>query len=90
MCVVYVKGNIAGIIVLDWREFDVKGVEILYFGLRSEYFGYGLGCYLLRHIADTVWSHNKDTRRLWVHTCTLDHPSALKTYQKAVCKFGDL
>lgn len=80
----YIKGSPAGFFELDWREFDVKGVEIVYFGLLPECIGYGLGCYLLRFIVDMVWKHNPETRRLWVHTCNFDHPAALRTYQRAV------
>ncbi len=30
---------------------------------------------------DAAWS--RAPSRLWVHTCTLDHPSALAVYQRA-------
>jgi hypothetical protein len=30
---------------------------------------------------ETAWSH--PIKRLWLHTCTLDHPSALAFYQRS-------
>ncbi len=57
---------------------DKKEVEITYMGIFKEYFGKKLGGYLLTHALRNSWSHNPE--RVWVHTCTLDHPNALKNY----------
>jgi len=57
---------------------DIREVEITYFGIFKNYFGKKLGGYLLTHALETAWKHNP--RRVWVHTCTLDHPNALRNY----------
>ncbi|MEN8194955.1 MAG: GNAT family acetyltransferase [Pseudomonadota bacterium] len=79
VCVLYYAGTPAGYAELDFRQ---KGeIELAYFGLIPDYIGLGLGSYLLDWAIDTAWSRNP--RRLWVNTCTLDHPAALPVYQKA-------
>ena len=52
--------------------------EITYFGLLEEYIGRGIGGYALS-VARRK-SFEKDIKRVWLHTCTLDHPNALKNY----------
>lgn len=79
VCVLYYDGTPAGYAELDFRR---EGeVELAYFGLIQDYIGLGLGRYMLDWAIDAAWS--RDPRRLWVHTCTLDHPAALPIYQKA-------
>lgn len=75
--VAYKEGAIAGYFEL-LRESDE--VEIIYFGLTEAFIGRGLGGYLLSEAIRKAWDWH-GTRRVWVHTCTLDHPSALKNYQ---------
>lgn len=41
---------------------------------------WGFGGGLLSHAITSAWEW-PGTRRVWVHTCTLDHPSALQNYQ---------
>jgi GNAT superfamily N-acetyltransferase len=53
-------------------------VEIAYFGLLPEFIGRGWGKYLLTTAAKTAWDQRP--RRVWLHTCTLDHPAALPNY----------
>ena len=55
-------------------------VELKYFGLLARCAGRGLGGYLLTQAVDRAWHMNPGVRRVWVHTCTLDHPSALHNY----------
>ena len=47
-------------------------------GIFKDYFGKKLGGYLLTHALRSGWSHQPS--RIWVHTCTLDHPNALRNY----------
>lgn len=75
--VAYHRGAIAGYYELRRQDEDV---EILYFGLESGFFGRGFGGALLSHATRSAWSW-PGTRRVWLHTCTLDHPSALQNYQ---------
>ncbi len=65
--------------------FDLRGgedgsVEIALFGLMPEFVGRGLGRYLLHRATEEAWAAGTD--RVWLHTCTLDHPSALPNYLK--------
>jgi GNAT superfamily N-acetyltransferase len=77
--VLTVKGAPAGFAELDRR---VEGeIELVQFGLMPEFIGQGLGRYFLQWTIDKEWSHSP--RRLWLHTCTKDHPAALPNYLKA-------
>jgi ribosomal protein S18 acetylase RimI-like enzyme len=53
-------------------------IEIVYFGLLPAYVGQGLGGHLLTCAVEQAWALN--VRRVWLHTCTLDHPQALANY----------
>ena len=57
---------------------ELKETEISYFGLLEEYIGKGIGGYALSEAIRK--SFEKNIRRVWLHTCTLDHPNALKNY----------
>jgi GNAT superfamily N-acetyltransferase len=73
------EGVPAGFAELDWR---IEGeIELVQFGLMPEYIGQGLGRYFLQWTIDKAWSYSP--RRLWLHTCTKDHPAALPNYLKA-------
>lgn len=80
--VFYVGGVPAGYAELDRRI--RHEVEIAYFGLMPEFLGTGIGKYFLRWAIDQAWSYHP--KRIWVHTCTEDHPNALPTYQR--CGFS--
>ena len=56
----------------------LEETEISYFGLLEEYIGKGIGGYALSVAIKK--SFEKNIRRVWLHTCTLDHPNALKNY----------
>jgi GNAT superfamily N-acetyltransferase len=75
--VAYVRGAPAGYFEL---EAQAEGnVEIAYFGLLAQFIGQGLGGALLTAAIERAWEMG--ARRVWVHTCSLDHPSALPAYQ---------
>ena len=57
---------------------ELKETEISYFGLLEEYIGKGIGGYALSEAIKK--SFEKKIKRVWLHTCTLDHPNALKNY----------
>ena len=54
------------------------GIEIAYFGLLAAFTGRGLGRYLLAAAVTRAWELGPS--RVWVHTSSLDHPSALPNY----------
>lgn len=53
-------------------------VEIAYFGLMPAGIGHGLGRAFLTKAVDVAW--RPVPTRVWLHTCTLDHPAALANY----------
>jgi len=75
--VAYLYGTPAGYYELEPQEGD--SVEICYFGLLPQFIGKGVGGRLLTHAIARGWA--KGARRVWVHTCSLDHPLALTNYQ---------
>lgn len=75
---VFIANQAEGLLELDYR---VDGeCEIAFFGLSSSNTGRGLGPWLMSEVMSLAWS--RPIKRLWVHTCTFDHPSALGFYQK--------
>ncbi|MEZ5933833.1 MAG: GNAT family N-acetyltransferase [Alphaproteobacteria bacterium] len=77
--VLWVQGVPAGLIELDRRS--PPEIELFYFGLVPDFVGRGLGRFALDWAVDRACSFRPS--RFWVHTCDLDHPNALPTYQKA-------
>lgn len=67
-----------GIVELDRR--DPTNVEISFFGLKPGATGQGIGPRMMAAALDKAWQPM--TRRVWLHTCTLDHPGALNFYRR--------
>jgi ribosomal protein S18 acetylase RimI-like enzyme len=57
---------------------DISEVEIAYLGLLEEYHNRKLGSYLLSSAIKN--SFLSEAKRVWVHTCSLDHKNALTNY----------
>ena len=57
---------------------DKNEVEIAYLGLLEEYLNKKLGSYLLT--SAIKYSFLEKPKRVWVHTCSLDHKNALNNY----------
>lgn len=77
--VLYVDGVPAGYFELDART---EGeVELVYFGLMPSFIGLKLGPWFLDCAVFAAWDLRP--RRIWVHTCSLDHPRALSLYQRS-------
>lgn len=73
-----VDGEPAGYFEL---EFQAPGdVEIIYFGLLDEFTGCGFGAAMLTEAVRRAWSFGA-VSRVWLHTCTGDHPAALNNYR---------
>ena len=75
--VVDARGIEVGMLELDFRT--AGACEIAYFGLIPELAGQGHGRWLMGETLARAWG--KGVTRVWVHTCTLDHPSALGFYR---------
>ena len=71
------KDDLAGYFELISHK-DKKEVEIAYLGLLEEYYNKKLGSYLLSVAIRNSFSDK--TKRVWVHTCSLDHQNALNNY----------
>jgi GNAT superfamily N-acetyltransferase len=72
------EGEPAG--YFELREHENRTVEIAYFGLLPDFIGRGWGKYLLTRAVQAAWKLRP--ARVWLHTCTLDHPAALPNYVK--------
>ena len=57
---------------------EKKEAEIAYFGILEEYQNKKLGSFLLSEAIKKSFLDN--TKRVWVHTCSLDHKNALSNY----------
>ena len=68
-----------GLLELDFRE--PGHCEIGMFGVTAKLVGTGAGRWLMNRALDIAWS--RPIERLWLHTCTFDHPSALAFYQRS-------
>ncbi len=75
--VAYYDGSPAG--YFELRHDALNDVEITYFGLAPKFIGRGLGGYLLTVALEQAWALSP--HRVWVHTCSRDHASALPNYQ---------
>ena len=72
----HLRGTPAGYFELNDQDGDV---EIAYFGLLPQFLGKGLGGGFLTAAVEKAWEMG--AVRVWVHTCSFDHPNALKNYQ---------
>ncbi len=90
------NGRDIGLLELDRR---VAGeVEIAFFGLLESAVGQGIGAGLMAQALELAWApaassekHANAISRVWVHTCTFDHPGAVRFYQRcgfAICQLG--
>jgi GNAT superfamily N-acetyltransferase len=55
--------------------------KLVYFGLAPAWIGRRVGSWLLERAVQQAWDGR--TSRVTVHTCSLDHPRALPTYERA-------
>jgi len=68
-----------GLLELDFRT--PGDCELAFFGLVPEAIGSGRGRHLMDQALARAWA--RPIRRLWVHTCTFDHPSAVAFYTRS-------
>ena len=76
---VFFEGREAGYLEIEKQEGG--SVEIVYFGLRPEMIGKGLGGAMLTKAVEEAWGLG-GVKRVWLHTCTEDHPYAVSNYEK--------
>lgn len=79
--VLYQQGVPAGYVELWCHPEDQHSVELKFFGLMPAYIGKGLGPLLAQ--AAIALAQQWHAGRVWLHTCSDDHPAALATYQRA-------
>ena len=70
-------GNFIGFYMLHPQS--EANIEVAYFGLLPGYIGGGFGGHLLTNALNEAFS--MDATRVWIHTCSLDHPYALRNYK---------
>lgn len=73
------QGIEIGLLELDFRK--TPDCELAFFGLVPQLAGKGHGRWLMAQANMLAW--RKGVERFWVHTCTLDHPTALGFYVKS-------
>ncbi len=71
------KNDLVGFFELIFH-LESNETEIAYFGILEEYQNRKLGSYLLSEAIKKSFLNN--TKRVWVHTCSLDHKNALTNY----------
>lgn len=74
--ILYVEGTPAGYCELENQPGG--DVEIRSLGLIPRFVGEGLGGHLLTEGVERAW--DRGAERVWLHTCSLDHPKALNNY----------
>ena len=60
------------------HEHNSKTSEIAYFGILNDYIGKKFGSYLLSEAIKKCFELN--SKKVWLHTCSLDHSHALGNY----------
>ena len=73
------EGRDEGLLELDFREGGQ--CELAFFGVTEKLIGGGAGRWLMNRSLELAWS--RPIGRVWVHTCTSDHPAALAFYQRS-------
>lgn len=76
---VELDGAEVGLLELDFRA--EGACELAFFGLTGAARGRGAGRWLMERALELAW--RRPVRRVWVHTCTLDHPAALGFYERS-------
>jgi GNAT superfamily N-acetyltransferase len=74
--IAYQEGTPVG--YLELNEQAEENIEIAFYGLLPRFLGNGLGRAFLSRAIQIAW--DRTPKRVWVHTCSLDHPAALPNY----------
>jgi len=73
------EGADEGLLELDFRQ--PGACEIGMFGVTAGLTGTGAGRWLMNRALELAWV--RDVERVWLHTCTYDHPAALPFYLRS-------
>jgi ribosomal protein S18 acetylase RimI-like enzyme len=73
------EGRDEGLLELDFRQ--PGRCELVFFGVTAKLVGTGAGRWLMNRALEIAWS--RPVTRVWLHTCTFDHPAALAFYQRS-------
>jgi GNAT superfamily N-acetyltransferase len=73
------EGHDEGLLELDFRQ--PGQCELVFFGVTAKLVGTGAGRWLMNRALEIAWS--RPVTRVWLHTCTFDHPAALAFYQRS-------
>jgi GNAT superfamily N-acetyltransferase len=77
--VAHLGGEEAGYVEMEIQKGG--SIEIVYFGLLPLMIGKGIGGGMLSLAVQKAWKID-GTQRVWLHTCSEDHPHALGNYEK--------
>jgi GNAT superfamily N-acetyltransferase len=72
-------GRDEGVLELDFG--NAGQCELRLFGVTADLIGGGAARWLMNRALERAWS--RPVTRVWVHTCSFDHPSALAFYQRS-------
>jgi GNAT superfamily N-acetyltransferase len=72
-------GRDEGVLELDFS--NAGQCELRLFGVTAKLIGSGAGRWLMNRALELMWS--RPVARVWVHTCSFDHPAALAFYQRS-------
>ena len=75
--VMKLEGELVGFFEQEFHKKN-NAVELIHMGILKEHQGKKFGSFLLEYILKKAF--NKNTERVWVHTCSLDHKNALDNY----------
>ena len=73
------EGKEVGYVEMEIQEGG--SIEIVYFGLLPLMIGRGMGGGMLSLAVQNAWEI-EGAQKVWVHTCSRDHPHALGNYEK--------
>lgn len=76
---VQIGGEDVGLLELDFSA--ARSCHLAFLGLTGEAIGQGIGRWLMNVAITRAWARPID--QLKIHTCTLDHPSALGFYRRS-------
>ena len=68
-----------GVLHLDFRQ--PGQCELSLFGVTAKLIGSGASRFLMNRALELAWS--RPMTRVWVHTCSFDHPAALAFYERS-------